>query len=136
MMTFSGEIAPNAAALIAGLGSGDILAMAGRSRVSRTIKVGTCSRFSHVAGISRVSHQLLTRLARQGAFDHLQLQPFPDGTPLVAGWTDRHVLIEATTLCTDPCLFLGTPVRGVQAHVPAERIAKYDGQVWVCKVNP
>lgn len=39
------------------------------------------------------------------------------------------VLFESTTLCDLPCLLTGRAIRGVQAHVPLDRIASYRGTV-------
>lgn len=128
MLKLTGKLESNAAEIIAGVGSADILPMGGRSRVSRTIKVGTCSSASHIAGVSRVSRLLLGQL--------WELRQLPNLPAVPAEWTDGPKLFESTTLCTDPCLLMGTPVRGVQVHDIASRIEAYDGKVWVCKLNP
>lgn len=42
----------------------------------------------------------------------------------------RTLLIESTTLNDRPCYLRGVPTVGVQAHLPAVRVADYRGQVW------
>lgn len=107
------------------LRSGDVIAFSGRSRVSRIIRVGTCSRYSHVAGVVMVTRETLVSLWQAKRLD----ARIPAET--VRNWPDqRLVLFEATTLCTADCLLLGRPVRGVQAHDPATRIADYNGRVY------
>jgi hypothetical protein len=90
-----------------GLMPGDLLLFAGRSLESRWIAAVTCTPW-----------QLL---ARQW-FSHIGIcARGPRGQVLV--W-------ESTTLCDLPCEIMKRKVRGVQAHLPRERLSHYDGAAW------
>lgn len=45
------------------------------------------------------------------------------------------LLWESTTLSDLPCMLCGRFTRGVQAVIPSERIARYDGHVWRLRVK-
>ena len=46
------------------------------------------------------------------------------------------LLFESTTLCDEPCVLTGKRVRGVQAHEPARRIARYRGTAALVRLAP
>lgn len=105
---------------------GESLVFSGHSVVSRGIRLGTCSPYSHVGVVALVRREVLQEL-----YERRQLSPTIRSTHLERwGDKDRLVMFEATTLCTDDCLIMGRPVRGVQCHEIAERAASYDGRVW------
>lgn len=82
---------------------GDILACYGKDLVSRGISLWTSS---------------LRRPSR--------LRFGPSHVGIVVEHPSRgNLLIESTSLCAHPCLFLGRPVSGVQAHYPETRINDY-----------
>jgi hypothetical protein len=103
------------------------------------IKVATCSRVSHIAGIARVeARHLLDEAQRRERLkgrdrDTIHLRH------LAADWYRRPLVIESTTLCADPCKLLGRSIDGVQAHDPHERITSYlqaGGRVWLYRPTP
>ncbi|MHB1033263.1 MAG: hypothetical protein ACYC35_05050 [Pirellulales bacterium] len=108
--------------------SGDLLAFSGRGCLSRWIQIGTCSKWSHVGGIAWTPKRQLQNLRRSGVLD------VPEAR--LADWRDCYLLYEATTLVNLPCRITGRPIRGVQAHQPAERLAGYDGRAWRLRLDP
>ena len=106
----------------------DLLAFSGRSLVSLSIKVGTCSPISHVAAIAWTPGWQLRSLAAGGVIK-LPAHRFRQ-------WNDRHLLYESTTLSEEPCQITGQRIQGVQAHPPVERIARYDGRVRLYRLTP
>lgn len=44
--------------------------------------------------------------------------------------TGNLLIAEATSLVTEPCYFSGAPVKGVQTHLIASRLAGYRGRIW------
>lgn len=49
---------------------------------------------------------------------------------------DRELLLgESTTLADEPCVITGKHVKGVQAHHAVPRIARYDGKVWLARMD-
>jgi hypothetical protein len=86
---------------------GDLLLFAGRGFESRFIAAVTCSPAQLLAG---------------QWFSHVGIcARDPHG---------RVLLWESTTLCDLPCEITGRHARGVQAHLPSDRLAHYDGAVW------
>jgi hypothetical protein len=86
---------------------GDLLLFAGRSLESRWIAAVTCTPWQLLAG---------------QWFSHLGIcARGPRGQVLV--W-------ESTTLCDLPCEIMKRKVRGVQAHIPRQRLSRYDGAAW------
>jgi len=96
--------------------------------VSWGIKLGTCSAISHVAAIGWTPRWQLETLVRAGAL-HIPAERLEH-------WQDRHLLYESTTLNDQPCVIRGRQLPGVQAQEPAERIAAYDGRVWLYRLTP
>lgn len=90
--------------------SGDVLCFAGREFASRVIAFKTCS---------------WGQLFRGEWFSHCGI---------VAPYAGNAKLFESTTLAEMPCDIQKRRVSGVQAHDPAERIAKYDGKVWLLRL--
>ena len=86
---------------------GDLLLFAGRSLESRWIAAVTCS-----------SRQLL---AGQW-FSHVGICA-RDARGRVLVW-------ESTTLCDLPCEITKRKLCGTQAHLPRERLARYEGTAW------
>lgn len=99
---------------------GDLFAFAGRGLVSSAIKVFTCSRYSHVAGVANVERR---------HFEPFWPSKF-DRDRLNRTWVDGLCLIESTTLTDSPCLLTGLQVGGVQVQSIERRIESYDGSVW------
>ena len=94
----------------------DILACYGTDPISRAISYGTASLFP-------------PRRLMLGP-SHVALICERNGTPL---W------IESTSRCEHPCVILGFPTRGVQAHLPEVRIADYaraGGRVDLYRLSP
>ncbi len=54
---------------------------------------------------------------------------------ICAEMDDRVLLVESTTLDSEPCEITGKHVRGVQAHTPATRIAGYNGRIWLLRLT-
>lgn len=81
---------------------GDIIGFSGTSAVSDVINLGTW-------GIPRwsISH-----------------------VGILAEFDGRQLLVESTTLDPLPCEILHKKFDGVQAHVLADVLAKYEGRVW------
>ena len=46
------------------------------------------------------------------------------------------LLFESTTLCDEPCVLTGQPIKGVQAHTPQSRIDSYPGTVARLRLMP
>lgn len=42
----------------------------------------------------------------------------------------RTLSVGSTTFCQQPCFVLGRKIEGVQAHLPAQRVADYRGRIW------
>lgn len=108
--------------------TGDIVLFSGRSAVSRIIRLGTCSPYSHVGIIARVSFESLCVARRFGSLNV--------GTKAIADWVKRDLLFESTTLSHEPCDVTGKCIEGTQAHGPLQRIAVYDGRVWLMRAKP
>ena len=86
---------------------GDLLLFAGRGLESRWIAAVTCSPAQLLAG---------------QWFSHVGIcARDPHG---------RVLLWESTTLCDLPCEITGRKIHGVQAHLPCDRLAHYDGAAW------
>jgi len=105
---------------------GDILLFSGlwSDRASRAIKVGTCSRWTHVAGCVYIAPRDIqdANVRRMNAGE----KPMPVDA---ATWRSGVYLFEATTLCDAPCLVQLAPVSGVQVHPVTERVCGYKGTV-------
>lgn len=106
---------------------GDILLFSGRwsDRTARAIKLGTCSRWTHVAGCVAITYADIVEANRRRESWGEELLPvgredFDDGV----------YLFEATTLSPLACRIQLRQVNGVQVHWPRERIESYDGRVW------
>ena len=120
----------DAASVIAQCQPGEALAFSGTSLVSRAIQIGTFSPYSHVAIVVRVRRKLLQEL-----YDSHDLPRLSAARLHRWGLADRLVLFEATTLCDSDCLLMGRPVRGVQCHEIADRVATYEGRCWRVPLN-
>jgi hypothetical protein len=104
--------------------AGDILAFSGRSAVSWAIRIGTLSRFSHVGIVSWTPReQLLSHDHRSKWISHAMT------------FVDQPLLYESTTLNTIPCRITGKPIDGVQAQDPEQRVATYDGEVYLLRLT-
>ena len=103
--------------------AGDVLVFDGRGLVSGLIRLGTCSAHTHVAICAHVRRHQLS--APQGVVRNWVWGPLD-----MASWQDRVVMFESTTLRRDPCLFLGQPFSGVQAHDIRPLVDGYPGRVW------
>lgn len=111
------------------LRSASVLEFSGHSRVSRVIRLGTCSRTSHVAIVCWVRKELLQTLWKLGELPRLAAKE-----RYVRAFESQFVVFESTTMCTTPCLLMGRPVRGVQVHTVADRVYEYPGKVWLWPV--
>ena len=101
----------------------DLLAFSGRGAVSATIKLGTCSRISHIGGVAYVDRAALRESDKISE-------------ARIERWQDRFLLFEATTLSQFPCEITGEKIRGVQSIPPARRIHAYDGTVELFRLTP
>lgn len=108
--------------------SGDILGFCGEGATSLTIRVATCSRFSHVGCIAPVTREALVGLSQARA---LKIPP-----ARVEHWSTRNLLFESTTLADRPCIITGNYLAGVQAHNPELRIREYRGGVQLFRLTP
>lgn len=81
---------------------GDLAACYGRDWISRTISFGTAS-------------LLAPRRLKLG----------PSHVAMLCAHRDATIWVESTTLCPHPCLILGYPLSGVQAHLPDNRVRDY-----------
>ena len=112
--------------------AGDVLVFSGpwADRISRWIRLGTCSRWTHCAGVVRL---------KGGDIRRAQKRRVERGRPLLAvsplQWTDGDYLFESTTLCGLPCLVQDRLVAGVQVHGIRERVDAYRGSVWVRRLR-
>lgn len=88
----------------------DLLFFAGRGYKSRLIAAAT---------------NRLQDLLRGNWFSHCGF---------IAAHGHRNLLFESTTLCDLPCCLTHRRIRGVQAHDPRDRIAAYDGHVWLLRL--
>jgi hypothetical protein len=83
-----------------------------------------------------------SRLIRWGTASLLppaDLRIGPSHLALICEWRSEMVWVESTTLCSSPCLIRRRTVRGVQAHLPAQRIADYvsaGGRVDLYRLTP
>lgn len=109
--------------------AGSILLFSGswRDRVSRWIKIGTCSRYTHVAGEATITQKDLRDAASRREKAKKPLFAVPPES-----WKDGVYLFESTSQCVLPCCLQGKVVSGVQVHPVTERLIDYfPGQVWI-----
>lgn len=112
---------------------GDVLAFSGNDRVSRLIKffTGPISAFGFLA----VSHVAICVEFDDSRHTYPIADPqSPSGKRYVPlKRIDGTVLVESTTLCDEPCLVTGKPIAGVQVHRPEDRVARFDGRVYILR---
>lgn len=89
---------------------GDIMAFAGRGFESRWIASVTCTPYQWLSGTP---------------FSHVGICARDPNNS-----RGRVLLFESTTLCDLPCEITGRKEKGVQAHLPADRVKSYNGRVW------
>jgi hypothetical protein len=111
---------------------GDLLLFSGRHCLSWTIRVGTCSHFSHVAGVAEITRAHIWE-AIEGKW--LTGLPREKAEELARGFRPGWLLFESTTLVDSPCRITGQRIKGVQAHRPMSRIARYRGEVWLLRLH-
>ena len=95
---------------------GDLVACYGTEFVAKAISYGTAS-------------LLAPRRLRIG----------PSHVAVICEHHGSPVWIESTTLCAHPCVILGYPISGVQAHLPEDRIDDYvkpGGRVDLYRLSP
>lgn len=105
--------------------TGDVLAFGGASGISTWIKIATLSRISHVGVIGWTPTCVLREQQRNNSRITVDVDK----------WESQHLLYESTTLNTVPCVLTGKTIEGVQAHTPDDVIDRYDGKVWLYRVN-
>ena len=108
---------------------GDLLLFSGCHCLSWTIRIGTCSRFSHVGGLAYVDRTLIWRAVDGGWMTGLSEAQVDE---LACGFRAGWLLFESTTLVDSPCRITDQLIKGVQAHRPMSRITRYKGEVCCC----
>lgn len=133
---------------------GDLLLFSGRGWLSRMIRLGTCSAYSHIGIVCTTPHRLIAVAgtagqasrgtqddgqsqsdARSGSHSDAPWNMQPQIPHPFAEWQTRPLLYESTTLTDLPCAVLRRTVRGVQAHDVADRLDHYDGRVWRLRLS-
>jgi len=59
----------------------------------------------------------------------------PSHVGMIIDYHSEPMLIESTTLCDLPCAIRKKYIKGVQAHIPQDRIRTYAGEVWHCAIE-
>ena len=104
--------------------AGAILLFSGKTPLSILIEWLTGSRFSHLAGVARIS---TTDLQVQS-----QRRRWKPTDGLISSWRHLWHVVEATTLNGDPCEILGKRVKGVQVQDLNRRV-ECGCPVWVMR---
>lgn len=94
---------------------GDIVLFAGRGLESRWIALVTCTPYQWLQGTP---------------FSHVGICARDPNSS-----RGRVLIFESTTLCDLACEITHRKNKGTQAHLPADRIANYDGKVWRLRLS-
>lgn len=101
---------------------GDVVLFSGGGLFSRAVKFWTCSPYSHVAVIARVTRAALWLAQR---LDEIGLDE-----DFINSWQTRDLLFESTFGEGLPCELLKKTYDGAQSHDYAKRVDSYAGSVW------
>lgn len=108
------------------LAAGGLVLFSGSSQTSWGIRLGTCSKFSHVGIIAEVGrNDLLVASRRNTMILESDALKWPKSS-----WP---FLFESTTLVDEPCEVTGRTIKGVQAHTLGVRLRGYAGRAWYLK---
>lgn len=101
---------------------------------SAVIRLRTLSRTSHLGIVCQITDDDMLRAAARHDIDQLPT-PFPrfDGSFYSV---PAPLIVESTTMANSPCLLQRKCVSGVQVHELAQRVAEYDGRVWLWNLSP
>jgi len=110
---------------------GDLLLFSGRHCLAWGIRIGTCSRWSHVGGLAYVDQGHVWQAIDEGWLSVPQERQHQLIHDFRVGW---H-LFESTTLVDSPCRIVGAKIRGVQAHRPMTRVVRFNGDVWLLRLH-
>jgi len=92
---------------------GDVIGFSGSDLISRAIKLATVPPWYWLSAHWRcVSH-----------------------VGICVHWHDKTVMVESTTFNNEPCIITKQKIKGVQAHLPRERVENYPGYVFRMRLD-